>query len=125
MKIWRKRGVFSLMACAILLLLCLTSCETAPVAVLQQQNKINFEGDWGKKKAVVVIAVDLREKTILRDNIRHVGSVFFRRVDNTYDRRAKNDYDFAIQYTVSADWKAVFGQRDENRTKVRAIAIDH
>jgi hypothetical protein len=100
---------------SVVLLLCLASCQTAPVPVRNQEVTELAEG-WEKQRAVVVIAADLREKTSLRDNIPHFGSVFFRKVDSGYDNRDKNDYDFAIQYSLSADWKATAGQRDENRS---------
>jgi hypothetical protein len=97
------------------LLLCSASCQTAPVPVRNQEMTKLADG-WETQKAVVIIAADLREKTSLRDNIPHFGSMFFRKVDSAYDNRDKNDYDFAIQYSLAADWKATAGQRDENRS---------
>lgn len=63
----------------------------------------------------MVLAADFREKTSLRDNIPRFGSVFFRKIDTSYDNKSAQDYDFGVQYDVSAAWKAVSGQRDENR----------
>jgi hypothetical protein len=105
----------SLLLAPLFLLLSLASCQTAPVPVRNQEVTKLAEG-WERQKAIVVIAVDLREKTSLRDNIPHFGSMFFRKVDSGYDNRDKNDYDFAIQYSLSADWKATAGQLDENRS---------
>ena len=94
--------------------LCLTSCQTAPAPV-RQEAVTKLEEGWEKHKAVVIVAVDIREKTSLRDNIPHFGSVFFRRADRAYAGRASDDYDFGIQYSLASDWRAAAGQRDENR----------
>jgi hypothetical protein len=64
--------------------------------------------------STVVLTVDLRELTSLRD-LPHVGDVFFRRIGRR-ESRAPNDYDIAIRGSVAASWKRVFGGSDENRT---------
>jgi len=64
--------------------------------------------------ATVVVAVDLREPTSFRD-LPQVGDVFFRKIDVRYADRAKDDYDFGIQGSVAADWRATFGGADDNR----------
>lgn len=64
------------------------------------------------QSAIVVLAVDLREQTSLRD-LPHVGDVFFRRTGRRQDRGG--DYDLAIRGSVASDWKRVFGGADENR----------
>jgi hypothetical protein len=66
------------------------------------------------KTATVVLAVDLREVTSLRD-APHVGDVFFRRIEQPHDRAGGN-YDLAIRGSVVADWKGLFGGSDDNRT---------
>ena len=63
--------------------------------------------------ATVALAVDLRELTPLRD-APHVGDVFFRKIER-YRDRANDDYDLAIRGSVTADWKSVFGNPDDNR----------
>lgn len=73
-------------------------------------------------KAIVVLTVDLREQTLIRD-VPHVGDVFFRKFDETYPRRAKDDYDFGVVGSVAADWRATFGKADDNRAP-RVFAID-
>jgi hypothetical protein len=65
------------------------------------------------QSAIVVLAVDLREQTSLRD-VPHVGDVFFRRSERRQNR-ANDDYDLAIRGSVASDWKSVFGGADENR----------
>lgn len=70
--------------------------------------------------ATVVLAVDLRELTSIRD-VGHVGDVFFRRSGRRPD--SANDYDLAIRGSVAADWKGVFGGSDDNRApRVYAVA---
>ncbi len=97
-----------------LLLGCLVSCQTTPISVGTLANqKLNV--GWEKQTAAVILAADIREKTSLRDNIPQFGSVYFRRVDSGYDARKKGDYDFAIQYSLAADWGATFENHDENR----------
>lgn len=65
------------------------------------------------QSAIVILAVDLRELTSLRD-VPHVGDVFFRRTERRQNR-ANDDYDLAIRGSVASDWKRVFGASDENR----------
>jgi hypothetical protein len=65
------------------------------------------------QSATVILAVDLRELTSLRD-APHVGDVFFRRVGRRQSR-PNDDYDIAIRGSVAADWKRVFGGSDDNR----------
>ena len=65
-------------------------------------------------KAIVVVATDFREETWLRD-VSYVGDVFFRKLDDNYPRRGKADYDFGIEGSDAADWRATFGGADENR----------
>ena len=91
----------------------LAACGTAPpsgrqAAVLPADQAVPPD------KAVVVIAVDFREGTWLRD-VSYVGDVFFRRLDDNYARRAATDYDFGIEGSDAADWRATFGGADENR----------
>jgi hypothetical protein len=71
------------------------------------------DGRGSAGKATVVIAVDLREQTSLRD-VPQVGDVLFRRIDR-YQSRANDDYDLAIKGSVASDWKSVFGRPDDNR----------
>lgn len=106
---------FALAVLTVAACLTLLACQTVQVPVRHQGNMPLQQG-WENKTAVVAIAVDLREKTSLRDNIPHFGSIFFRKIDSQYDTRRQNDYDFAIQYNLSASWKSVAGHRDENRT---------
>lgn len=63
----------------------------------------------------MIVTVDLREQTSLRD-ASQVGDVFFRRVDDRYPTRKSGDYDFGIQGSVGADWRALFAGRDDNRS---------
>jgi hypothetical protein len=63
--------------------------------------------------ATVVLTVDLRELTSLRD-LPHVGDVLFRRI-GVRESRARDDYDIAIRGSVAADWKSAFGGSDANR----------
>jgi hypothetical protein len=63
------------------------------------------------QSATVVLAVDLRELTSLRD-IPHTGSVFFNRIERS---RANGDYDLAIRYSLGSNWKSAFGGSDDNR----------
>ena len=65
-------------------------------------------------KAIVVVAMDFREETWLRD-VSYVGDVFFRKLDENYARRSKNDYDFGIEGSDIADWRSTFGGADTNR----------
>jgi len=65
------------------------------------------------QSAIIILAVDLRELTSLRD-APQVGDVFFRRTESRQNR-ANNDYDLAIRGSVASDWKSVFGGADENR----------
>jgi hypothetical protein len=64
------------------------------------------------QSATVVLAVDLRELTSLRD-VPHGGEVFFNRIER--QRRANDDYDLAIRYSAAASWKSAFGGPDDNR----------
>ena len=66
-----------------------------------------------EQRAVVVLAFDAREQTNLR-NLDHMGQFFFRKIEDDYEQRAKNDFDFGYQYSVSADWGSMTGV-DENR----------
>jgi hypothetical protein len=93
------------------LLLSLT-CSEAPLAYCQTAVVPQTSSN---EKATVIIAVDLREPTSLRD-VPQVGDVFFRQVNDKYQARAKGQYDFGIEGSVSADWRATFGGRDENRS---------
>jgi hypothetical protein len=63
--------------------------------------------------ATVVLAVDLRELTSLRD-VSHVGDVLIRRIDRRQGR-GPDDYDLAIRGSVAADWKSFLGGADDNR----------
>jgi hypothetical protein len=65
------------------------------------------------QSATVVLAVDLRELTSLRD-IPHSGNVFFNRIERGHSR-ADGDYDLAIRYSAAAGWKSAFGGPDDNR----------
>lgn len=65
------------------------------------------------QSTTVVLAVDLRELTSLRD-LPQSGDVFLNRVDRR-QRRANEEYDLAIRYSVGASWKSVFGGPDDNR----------
>jgi hypothetical protein len=65
------------------------------------------------QSATIVLAVDLRELTSIRD-VPHSGSVFFNRVEPRQSR-ANDDYDLAIRYTAAGSWKSVFGGSDDNR----------
>jgi hypothetical protein len=71
------------------------------------------KGQRPTQSATVVLAVDLRELTSLRD-VSHVGDVFFLRSPNGRNN-TKDRYDLAIRGSVSADWGAVFGGSDDNR----------
>jgi hypothetical protein len=92
------------------LLLFLTCSESR---LANCQTAVSSQGSSGEK-ATVIVAVDLRELTSVRD-APHVGDVFFRRVDDKYQARANGPYDFGVQGSVAADWSATFGGRDENR----------
>lgn len=70
-------------------------------------------GRQAARSGTVILAVDLRELTSLRD-VGHVGDVFFRRIERRQNR-ANDDYDLAIRGSVAADWKSVFGGSDDNR----------
>lgn len=70
------------------------------------------KGREAGKSSTVVLAVDLRELTSLRD-LSHVGDVFLLRSPRGHN--AKDRYDIAIQGSVAADWGAVFGGSDDNR----------
>jgi hypothetical protein len=77
-------------------------------------------GHQAAQSAIVILAVDLRELTSLRD-APHVGDVFFRRTERRQNR-ANDDYDLAIRGSVASDWKSAFGGADENRaTHVFAV----
>lgn len=89
----------------------LGACQSTPPGLSTGENP--QLGEW-KQHGIVIIAVDIRERTSLRENIRHLGSVFFRRVDAGYAARARGDYDFGVQYTLGADWRGLVGE-DENR----------
>lgn len=105
MKFLQKIAVFILIAGV-------AACGTAPsgrrVAALPPDQGVPQD------KAIVVLAVDFREETWLRD-VSYVGDVFFRKLDDTYAGRAKTDYDFGIEGSDLADWRATFGGVDENR----------
>jgi hypothetical protein len=73
------------------------------------------------QSAIVILAVDLRELTSLRD-IPQVGDVLFRRIERRQGR-ANDDYDLAIRGSVASDWKKVFGGSDENRAP-RVFAVE-
>jgi hypothetical protein len=66
-----------------------------------------------QRSATIVLAVDLRELTSIRD-VPHSGSVFFNRIERRQSR-VNDDYDLAIRYTTAADWKRAFGGSDDNR----------
>jgi hypothetical protein len=70
-------------------------------------------GHQPAQSAIVILAVDLRELTSLRD-VPLVGDVLFRRTERRQNR-ANDDYDLAIRGSVASDWKSVFGGTDENR----------
>jgi hypothetical protein len=78
-------------------------------------------GHQPAQSAIVILAVDLRELTSIRD-VPHVGGVFFRRIDRRQSR-ANDDYDLAIRGSVAGDWKRVFGGSDENRAP-RVFAVE-
>jgi hypothetical protein len=85
----------------------------APRAYGQTTGSPRAAGSSGEKAAVIV-AVDIRELTSLRD-LSQVGDVFFRRVNDKYSTRADGDYDFGIEGSVAADWHALFAGQDDNR----------
>jgi hypothetical protein len=89
------------------LVLLLSSFESSPTL-----GQLTASGRQAAQSGTVVLAVDLRELTSLRD-VPHVGDVFFRRIER--QSRASDDYDLAIRGSVAADWKAVFGGSDDNR----------
>jgi hypothetical protein len=66
-------------------------------------------------KAIVILAADFREQTSFRDNISQSGNVFFRKLDETYQALPNDHYDFGIEYSVGADWRANLGSSDDNR----------
>lgn len=77
-------------------------------------------GQQPAKSATVVLAVDLRELTSIRD-VSHIGDVLFRRLERRGGAAA--DYDLAIRGSVAADWKGLFGGSDDNRTP-HAYAVE-
>jgi hypothetical protein len=87
----------------LLALILLLSSFGSPLALGQSA----ASGHRPAQSAIVVLAVDLREQTSLRD-VPHVGDVFFRRSERRQNR-ANDDYDLAIRGSVASDWKSVFG----------------
>jgi len=105
---------------ALALALSIAACATPPT---YRQATVPSAGAPADGKAAVLIAVDFRETTSLRDGIPHMGRMYFRRIDGGYGERPNGDYDFGIEYSISADWAAVFGSPDRNR-EPRLFEID-
>src|SRR5687768_2179365 len=103
----KGRSVFGL---SLLVVLALAGCETPKV--ISQPTALDTSA---ADKAVVILAVDFRERTSLRSNIAHMGKLYFRKVDAGYGTRPPNDFDFVVDYSLAASWRAIGSDRDENR----------
>jgi hypothetical protein len=91
-----------------LAVIALLSIFVAPPASAQSPSKQREPA----QSATIMLAVDLRELTSLRD-VGQVGEVFF--VRSPRGQNPKDQYDIAIRGSVAADWTAVFGGADDNR----------
>jgi hypothetical protein len=95
------------------LMLLLNSFGSSPAQLSASESQAAQSG-------TVVLAVDLRELTSLRD-VPRVGDVFFRRIER--QSRANDEYDLAIRGSATAEWKGVFGGADDNRAP-HAFAVE-